>query len=83
LPVGAVRLPGSGRWPGVAPRAASLSVPAAVRACWAGRLGVTIGSGVSAWAGAGDQRRSLGECGSGLSAAAYVLGPGWQRAGAW
>ena len=31
-------------WSGVAPRAASLSVPAAVRACCAGGLGVTIGS---------------------------------------
>jgi hypothetical protein len=31
----------------MAPRAASLRVPAAVRARWAGRLGVTIGSRLS------------------------------------
>src|SRR5215467_6504830 len=59
---------------------ASLSGPATVQTCWAGGLGVTIGSLACVLADAGDQRvLSRGWSGPGSAAGGHALA--WRRAG--
>src|SRR5262252_9243463 len=77
-PVG-ISLPGLRGWPGVAPQAARLSAPAAAQSMLGRQARVTIGSLTSVVAGAGDQRESCREGGSGPSAAAGGHAPTWRR----